>query len=93
MYFLGFPILFVIIIVQEENYLKVLLTNINKFNDGEQLHLQIRYFMQIVEGRDHDRHSKILLKGYIFLYEDFCIVPQCALKKYIKGRLHIISRA
>lgn len=41
--------------------------------------------MEIVDGKDHDRYSKILLKGYIFLYEDICIIPECALKKYIAG--------
>jgi len=89
---LGFPILFAIIVVQEDNKLKILLTNINKFNKGEQAHLQIRYFMEIVEGKENDRYSKILLKGYIYLYEDFCTVPECALKKYIIGTCNVHAR-
>jgi len=45
--------------------------------------------MEIVDGKDHNRYSKILLKGYIFLYEDLCTIPECALKKYIAGKYYL----
>ncbi len=85
LYFIGIPIIVAIIFTQKDDKLSILLTNINKFVKGEQVHLQIRYFMEIVDGKDHNRYSKILLKGYIFLYEDLCTIPECALKKYIAG--------
>lgn len=86
LFFLGIPIIVATILTQKDDKLSILLTNINKFLKGEQVQLQIRYFLEIVDKKDHDRNSKILLKGYIFLYEDFCTIPECALKKYISGK-------
>jgi hypothetical protein len=85
LFFIGTPIIVAIILTQKNDKLGILLTNINKFQKGEQVQLQIRYFLEIVDQKDNNRNSKILLKGYIFLYEDFCTLPECALKKYISG--------
>lgn len=83
LFFLGVPIIIVIILTNYDNKLSVLLTNINKFQKGEKVQTQIRYFLELIDKKDLDRNSKVLLKGYIYLVEEACTLPDCALKKYI----------
>ena len=66
----------------KDNKLEILLTHINKFQKGEQCQMQIRYFLELIELQ-HDRHSRIILRGYIYLFEEFCTSLDCPLKKYI----------
>jgi len=42
----------------------------------------VRYFLQLVQTKDTDRHSAIILKGYIYHHEDQCSNPECTLKTY-----------
>jgi hypothetical protein len=67
----------------KDSKLEILLTHINKFQKGEQCQMQIRYFLELIE-QQHDRHSRITLRGYIYLFEEFCTSTDCPLKKYIK---------
>jgi PAS domain-containing protein len=83
MFFIGIPIIIAIIITLNGNKLGVLLTNINKFQRGEKVQTQVRYFLELVDKKDTDRDCKALLKGYIHLYEETCTSEECALKKYI----------
>ena len=89
LFFIGIPIIIAIILTRKDDKLSILLTNINKFQKGEQVQMQIRHFLELVDQKDSHRNSKIILKGYIYLYEDFCTLPECALKKYITGNLFI----
>jgi hypothetical protein len=83
MFLIGIPIITLIILSNFDNKLGLLLTNINKFQKGEKVLKQIQYFLEIVDKKDIDRNSNILLKGYIFLYEESCATDDCELKKYL----------
>ena len=83
MFFIGSPIIIIIISLSEDRGLTLLMTNINKFEKGEKVQKQIRHYLELVDKKDIDRESKTILKGYIFLYEENCALPDCALKKYI----------
>jgi hypothetical protein len=83
LFFIGIPLIIVIIITWNENKLSLLLTNTNKFQRGEKVQLQVRYFLDLVDKKDTDRDCKTLLKGYIQLYEETCTSDECALKKYL----------
>ena len=84
LFFVGIPIVWVIVITQKDDRFKLLLTNVNKFQSGESVFKQIRYFIELVEAKYKDRRSNILLKGYIALHEEYCTIMDCPLKKYLK---------
>jgi len=83
MFFIGIPIIIIIIALSEDRGLSLLMTNINKFEKGEIVQKQIRQYLEHVDLKDIDRDSRTILKGYIFLYEENCTLSDCALKKYI----------
>ena len=83
-FIIGTPIIVVIIITQKKQRFSLLLQNINKFEDGASVFKQIRYFLELVDKKYKDRKSNILLKGYIYLHEEYCTLPDCPLKKYLK---------
>ena len=47
--------------------------------------MQIRYFLHLVQTKDHDRKNAIILKGYIYHHEDSCPNQDCQLKLYKIG--------
>lgn len=51
--------------------------NINNFQKGEEVALQIRYFLHLISTKDTDRRSAIILKGYIYHHEDTCPNADC----------------
>jgi hypothetical protein len=88
LFFLGLPIVMSIILSNYDEKLTILLTNINKFHKGETVLKQINYFIELVDNKERCRNSFILLKGYIYLYEESCSFSECALKKYIYSLEH-----
>ncbi len=91
MFFLGTPIIIAIILTNYDNKLTILLTNINKFQKGEKVIKQVSYFLELVDKRDYDRNSKVLLKGYIYMFEESCTFQDCALKKYLYSLEHSLD--
>ena len=83
-FIIGTPIIVCIIITQRDHRFNLLMQNINKFQNGETVFKQIRYFLELVDNKYKDRKSNILLKGYIYLHEDYCTLAECPLKKYLK---------
>ncbi len=64
--------------------LSLLLTNLNKFEKGEMVSKQVRFFLDLVDKKDKERISNIRLKGYIYLHNEQCHIPDCPLEKYVK---------
>ena len=60
-----------------------LCTVINKFKKGENVLKQINYFLELVDTKDQNRESRIILKGFISIYEENCNQKDCALKRYL----------
>ena len=83
-FIIGTPIVVCIIITQRDHRFNLLMQNINKFQNGGAVLKQIRYFLELVDNKYKDRKSNILLKGYIYLHEDYCTLAECPLKKYLK---------
>ena len=69
-YFLGLPLVSLLIVYSKDERIKLLNSNIDSFQRGEDLALQIRYFLNLLNTRDSDRRSAIILRGYIFHHED-----------------------
>ena len=84
LFFIGCPIISYIILTQKDQRFKELLTNINKFDKGDYVFRQIRYFLELADKKGKDRQSNILLKGYIYVHEETCVLSDCPLKKYLK---------
>ncbi len=84
LFFVGIPIISVIIICLKDVKLALLLTNINKFEKGEMVSKQVRFFLDLVDKKDTERVSKIRLRGYIFLHNEQCCLSECPLEKYVK---------
>ena len=84
LFFIGCPVVSYIILTQKDQRFKELLTNINKFDKGDYVFRQIRYFLELTDKKGKDRQSNILLKGYIYVHEETCTLSDCPLKKYLK---------
>ena len=84
LFFIGCPIVSYIIITQKDQRFSELLTNINKFDKGDYVFRQIRYFLELADKKGKHRQSNILLKGYIYVHEETCTLLDCPLKKYLK---------
>lgn len=69
--------------VKKDNNMKLLIMNIHKFEKGENFLKQIQLFLEIIENKEKNRDSKNKLKGYLYLYEETCTSPDCALKKFL----------
>lgn len=83
MFFIGAPIIIVIISISNQKGISLLMTSLNKFEKGEKIQKQIREYLNLVDKKDFNRSAKTILKGYIFLYEETCTLPDCALKKFL----------
>ena len=46
--------------MKDDQY-SLLLTNLSKFEKGESVIKQVRYFLELVDKKDKDRKSKLLL--------------------------------
>ena len=98
-YFLGIPLVILMILSSKDERIKLLLKNINKFQKGEEVQLQIRYYLHLVHTKDTNRNSAIILKGYLYNHVEGCQEPDCCLKTYksnitnaIKGKKNTQSK-
>ena len=82
LFFIGAPVIIIIITSFSDTELTLLMTSLNKFEKGEKIQKQIRHFLELVDKKDADRDFKTILRGYIFIYEESCTLQDCDLKKY-----------
>lgn len=83
LFFIGTPIIIVIISISNKTGVTLLMTSLSKFENGEKIQEQIREYMSLIDQKDFDRSANAILKAYIFFFEELCIIPDCALKKYL----------
>jgi len=83
-FFLGIPMIFLLILTHKDERVALLMKNINNFQKGEEVAIQIRYFLHLVQSKDANRNNAILLKGYVYFHEDQCPLNECVLKTYKK---------
>lgn len=56
-YFLGLPLIAGLIIFEKDSRLELLMKNINNFQTGEEVVLQLRYFLYLINTKDKIRES------------------------------------
>jgi len=88
MFLVGVPLIITIISTLSNQDIALLFTNLNKFENGEKVQKQIRYYLELVDKKDKNRNSFTILKGYITIYEESCTLQDCALKKYNYNLTH-----
>ena len=82
LFFVTEPILFLLIFYEKRNY-ELILSTIKDEHSLYEILQQIKIFIKIVENKDLNRNYKVILKGYIVLYEEHCFIQDCPLKKYL----------
>ena len=82
--FLGLPIICILIYTKQEDRLKLLMTPENQIESGELCQLKNSYYLYIVESKEADRQSMIILKGYINHHVQVCPYDTCPIKAYLK---------
>jgi PAS domain S-box-containing protein len=81
---LGLPIVCVILMTLKDNRKKLLIESINHLGSGAIVEKQIRCFIELVDNKEKDRQSLIILKGYIYLHVKSCNLSDCYLKTYME---------
>ena len=78
----GIPLIILILTFSKnsDDYIEVLSQNINKFQKGEEIERQMRYFLRLILRKGKDRKSEILLKGFVRNHENNCAIGDCPLK-------------
>ena len=80
-------IVIILVIIFTKNGIKIddLINNITKGNNGHKCLMAINIFKELIEKRETDRNSKIVLDGYIQQIEEHCPLKDCSLKKYLQS--------
>ncbi len=64
--------------------MRILMQDFHKFTKGEQIQHQLRVFLEVVDNIEQDRNNLIILKGYVYIFEETCSTKDCELKRYKK---------
>ena len=56
---------------------------INKCENDKVALKHIQYLLDVIQTKDISRRSKILLDGYIYIFEETCHVINCPLAKFL----------
>jgi hypothetical protein len=83
-FLLGLPIICVILFTIRDGRKKLLIESINHLGSGEIVEKQIRCFIELIDNKEKDRQSLIILKGYIYLHVKSCNLNDCYLKTYLE---------
>lgn len=81
---MGIPIICILIYTRQEDRLKLLLTAESQLQRGEQSQLKNFFYLHIVDTKEVDRYSAIVLKGFINHHSEVCPLDNCPIKQYLK---------
>ena len=84
LFFIGTPILVIILIFMPDETNRVIMLDIHKFTKGEQIQHQLRLFLEVIDNLKTDRNNLVILKAYVHIFEETCITKDCELKRYKK---------
>lgn len=73
-----------LIYTKQEDRLKLLMTPETQIESGELCQMKNAYYMAIVETKEVERQSAIILKGYINHHVTVCPYETCPIKTYLK---------
>ena len=82
-FFITEPIFCFIILIRNKQNLNKILKKIKYNEKPSELLEHIQELIYLVENKDLNRNCSLTLNGYIILYEEDCIINECALKKYL----------
>ena len=80
---MGLPAVVIIILCLKEDKKILLIDSINTVYKAETMEKIIRYYLDLVDKKDTDRQSTIILDGYIYLYNEFDKSPTSPLQQYV----------
>lgn len=83
LFLFGIPLISLLIIVYSDNKIKILQKKLSHFQKGEDIQLHIRYFVKLVEEKNEDSKSDLLMKGFIFNHEKNCELLDCPINDYL----------
>ena len=93
----GVPLVILYLIFKRTDIINILSKNVNKLQKGEEIEIQMRYFIRLFHKKRKHRENEILLKGFIRNHEEDCGINDCPLKAVKKlldinsGNLDIFS--
>lgn len=88
-YLLGIPIILVLLLTSRTDaHMKILLTPVFKFQKGEEALSQVIELIHLIQTKEINRESAILIKGFVNYHEMTCTEEDCALKTYKKHHLN-----
>lgn len=81
-YFLGIPIICILIYTRQEDRLQLLMQSETQIQKGEFCQKKCFFYLFIVETKEIDRYSAIILKGYINHHSEVCPFENCPIKAF-----------
>ena len=83
----GLGILFIVLscFYTHDESIVCLMKTINKCENAKVALKHVQYLIDIIQSKDSSRRSKILLDGYILIYEETCHLKDCPLAKYVNS--------
>jgi len=78
---LGIPFVVLIILTNRDNRIDLLLINVNKFQNGEEIQSQIRYILKLIDWQATNKNAAILLDGYLEIHKQSCNMDDCPLRQ------------
>ena len=88
-YLLGVPIIVALILTSRgDAHMKTLLTPVSKFQSGEEALKQVIHLIKLIQTKEVNRESAILLKGFVNFHEMTCVDDECSLKVYKKYHMN-----
>jgi PAS domain S-box-containing protein len=78
---IGVPFIVVIVLTNRDNRTNYLLTNVMKFQTGDELNHQFLFILKLMDAQATKRHAAVLLDGYIELHKKNCDKEDCPLKQ------------
>ena len=83
----GLGIVFIVLscFYTHDESIVCLMKTINKCENAKVALKHVQYLLDIMQTKDSSRRSKILLDGYMLIYEETCHQKDCPLDKYINS--------
>lgn len=82
LFLLGLPVVLIILLTIKDDKKSLLIDSITNFKNGESVEKSIRYFLELIDKKDIDRQSQLILNGYIYMYNEANNNPNNPLNAY-----------
>ena len=79
----GIPFIVLCCFFSHDQSIVCLMKTINKCENEKVALKHIQYLLDVIQTKDITRRSKILLDGYIYIFEENCHVINCPLAKFL----------